>query len=105
MTGLDSLDQFFQPLSERRKPRRLSKKQKRIAIRQYQQRRQGYRQEQGIGLSEMVKSKEFKERVELLKTGGKLTVKGSKIAYAKGRIAAIKLAARIKRARSRNIYD
>ena len=106
MSGLDSFDQFFPSSLPRRKPRRLSKKQQRKIIRDYQQKRYSGRQsEQGLGLAEMVKSKEFKERVELLKKGGKLSYKASKIAYARGRIAAVKLASRIKKARSKSIYD
>ena len=106
MSGLDSFDQFFPSSLPRKKTGRLSKKQKRRIIRDYQQKQQGRTQQgQGLGLAEMIKSKEFKERVELLKEGGRLTAKGSKIAYAKGRIAATKLASRIRKARSRSIYD
>ena len=104
MSGLDSLDQFFPSSLPRKKMSRLSSKQKRRIIRDYQQ-RQGGGQGQGLGLAEMIKSKEFKQRVELLKEGGRLTAKGSKVAYAKGRIAAIKLASRIRKARSKSIYD
>ena len=93
MTGLDSLDQFFQPLHSSRKPKRLSKKERRLAIRQYKQRQQGYGQEQGLGLFEMLKSKEFKERVELVK-------KGSKLVSREGRLAAIRIAARLKQKKS-----
>ena len=115
MSGLDSLDQFFEP-GLRRKPqrsfskkqiRKMSKKQLRRALLTKGQRKPGRRQSGGDGLAlgEILASKEFKERVELLKEGGRLTAKGTKIAYAKGRIAATKLASRIRKARSKSIYD
>ena len=103
MSGLDSLDQFFPSSLPRKKTGRLSGKQKRRIIREYQQKRGG--QGQGLGLSEMLKSKEFKQRVELLKEGSRLTAKGSKAAYAKGRIAATKLKSRLGKLKHRSIYD
>ena len=115
MSGLDSLDQFFEPGLRRKQQRsfskkqirKMSKKQLRSALANKGQRQTGRRQsgEDGLALGEIIKSKEFKERVELLKKGGRLTAKGSKVAYAKGRIAATRLASRIRKARSKSIYD
>ena len=108
MSGpLDTFDDFFPRTISKKQPRRLtkkqirklSKKQMRRALMQQGQVQQGRRQqEQGLGLAELIKSKEFKERVELLK-------RGSRLVSEKGKIAAIKLASRIKKARSRSIYD
>ncbi len=112
MSGLlDTFDDFY-PSTISKKPRRLTskqirnmnKKQLRRALHRQTQSRQRQRQhservqEQGMGLVELVKSKEFKQRVELVK-------RGSKLVYDKGTIAATKLASRIKRARRKNIYD
>ncbi len=114
MSGLDSLDRFFEPGLRRKSKsfskkqiRKMSKKQLRSALLNKGQRQQGRRQSggEGLALGEIIKSKEFKERVELLKEGGRLTAKGSRIAYTKGRIAAIKLASRIRKIRSKSIYD
>ena len=109
---LDVFDDFYpssisrKPALSKKKIRKMSKKQLRQAL---LSRSQGFggrgRSQEGLALAEMLKSKEFKERVELLKEGGKLTVKGTKIAYAKGRIAATKLASRIRKARSKSIYE
>ena len=117
MSGLDSLDQFFEPLPRsgrklsKRKIRGMSKKQMRKLLLKQAQRQRGMRQrgqrqnEQGLGLAAMLKSKEFKQRVQLIKEGSRLSAKAGKVAYAKGKITAIKLASRIKKARSKSIYD
>ncbi len=117
MNEMSGLDTFFEPLGSRSKSSRskkfskrqirgMSKKQLRKALLNQGPRKLSQRpQEPGLGLAELIKSKEFKQRVELLKEGSRLTVKGTKIAYKHGRIAATKLASRIRKARSKSIYD
>lgn len=119
MSGLSGLDPFFEPLPSRRsfskkQIRRMSKKQLRRALLnpiqgQSSQRQGQFSQRQsggdGLALGELIKSKEFKERVAILKEGGRLTAKGTKIVFAKGRIAATKLVSRIRKARRKSIYD
>ncbi len=107
---LTGLDQFFEPLPKRRsfskkQIRKMSKKQLRRALLNPRQGQSRQRQSsgQGLALSEMIKSREFKERVAILKEGGRLTAKGTKIAFSKGRILAAKLKSRLEK--KRGIYD